>query len=849
MNNIKTRNKLFTLLLLVMALLIPQWGWAQTAIQPEKGDGGANNPYIIRTAENLAWFRDQVNSGKTTICAKIADDVKVIDMKTVCAKTKNLSWRPIGVFEWKPYQGTFDGNGKTIKNLYIKASQDVLGFFGYTEQSTIKNLIFEDADVTNTPTSFGGIKIPGKNTGFLVGTAKSGSTLQDIKISSTCRMSGGSMTGGIAGSLDGNAYNCVNYAAVKGYSDVGGLFGKYSGNSMTACANYGIVAATNGGAGGLLGDLSNGTIQDCANYGEVGGTKTVGGIAGSANSAKIQNVFCYGNIKGRAQIQPKVGMVFGSSNNVTTEGMVAYYSGATVIENIQVDVKAFGGDNLSEDKATGFTEAQLKSGEVAFKLQQNASTEAKWGQKLANGGDIYPVIGSKYRVYETVNCKTNKVVTGSFTNGKYQHGKIDHHAATAASCTEAGTKEYWQCQDCQRTYSDEQLTEELTDVTAPALGHINNADGYCSRCKQYVAVKPSQKNGVYLIAEPYHLAWFRDYVNGTIVNDGEAAGTAHPSAPAMLTADIDLKNYCHAADKTQSLNELSWEPIGNANNRYHQGTFDGNGKTIKNLYINASQRFRGLFGYASQCIIRNLTLEHANVTNTSYSYTGILVGKAEDGSTLQNVKISDGCQVNGDTYIGGIAGELDGNAYNCVNYAKEVHGQDAVGGLFGSYYRESITACANYGIVTSENRAGGLVGYFDSGTIQDCANYGYVEGKGNVGGMAGAVGQGKIKNVFCYGSIKNPLFESGIGMAFGYSGSGSTEGMVAYYSGAKLTGGNEEQTAKAFGSGNLSEDKATAFTEAQLKSGEVAWLLNGSTSVPAAGKTSICTVEMTIRPS
>ena len=60
------------------------WGgaWAQT--QPSKGDGKVDNPYIITKAEELAWFRDQVNSGNNKICAKIADNVEVIDLKDFC---------------------------------------------------------------------------------------------------------------------------------------------------------------------------------------------------------------------------------------------------------------------------------------------------------------------------------------------------------------------------------------------------------------------------------------------------------------------------------------------------------------------------------------------------------------------------------------------------------------------------------------------------------------------------------------------------------------------------------------------------------------------------------------------
>ena len=92
MNNKKQRNRLFTMLLLVMAILMPYEGaWAQT--KPSSGNGEVDSPYIITTAEELKWFRDEVNRGRNNICAKISDDVEVIDMSTVCHaedKSQNL---------------------------------------------------------------------------------------------------------------------------------------------------------------------------------------------------------------------------------------------------------------------------------------------------------------------------------------------------------------------------------------------------------------------------------------------------------------------------------------------------------------------------------------------------------------------------------------------------------------------------------------------------------------------------------------------------------------------------------------------------------------------------------------
>lgn len=846
MNNKKQRNRLFTMLLLVMAILMPYGGaWAQTTKRPASGDGTVNKPFLISTAAELAWFRDHVNENYDNVksSAKLTADIDLSDFCHAADDSKiEKSWVPIGNSNNK-YQGTFDGNNKTITNLYINASQLNVGLFGYTYEGTIKNLTFEYANVTNT-NSYAGV---------LVGNAYGGSTLQNIKISNTCQIKGGNYTGGIAGSLDGNASNCVNYATVQGKEDVGGLFGYYSrtGNSMTACANYGNVTATSNTVGGLVGYYSSGTIQDCANYGNIEGTNNVGGMAGYVSKGKMQNVFCYGNVSATNNTK-RGGMVCGYSSKGVTEGMVAYYSGAKLTVNSQEQtVKAFGSDNLSEDNATGFTETQLKSGVVAYLLQQNASSEAKWGQNLANDGDSYPVIGSEHTVYSDnslVNCMTYEIISGSFTNNttssaiKYQHGQtINHHVATNATCTEAATKEYWQCQDCLRTYSDSQLTEELTDVTIaekPALGHKNDEDGYCNQCLHYVAVKPSEENGVYLIAKPCHLAWFRDYVNGTIVNDGEAAGTAHSSASAKLTADIDLKNYCHAAEDGKEL--LSWIPIGNYNNRW-KGNMDGQAHTISNLYIKTAQNYVGLFGFTEGATIQDLIFDYAKVENVSTTgtntmYTGILAGYAYASTNspahIKGIKTTNNCTVIGQEDTGGIVGSAKINLENCENRSS-VKGTRLVGGIAGSCTERNIKRCTNYGTVENDGSyIGGIIGYAYGTSIEDCANYGKITSTGwHAGGIAGkTLENSSIQNVFSYGDVTNTHGSSGI--IIGYVGGTLTaKGIAAYNKEALLN--NSSENIKIVGTGSLAfedgkeeADVVKAFTKQQIKSGEVALALN-----------------------
>ena len=378
--------------------------WAQTAIPPSEGNGSEGSPYIITKAEELAWFRDAVNNGNYEICAKIADNVEVIDLKDFChaadasQNLEELSWEPIGNGDWN-YVGTFDGNGKTITNLYINATQAYKGLFGLIFQSTIKNLTFENANVTNTENDIG----------ILAGYAGNGNTLQNIKISNTCQIKGGNdFTGGIAGYLDGNAYNCVNYATVQGTEDVGGLFGFYSrdGNSMTACANYGNVTASSYTAGGLVGYFESGTIKDCANYGDITGTSNVGNLIGNAQSCNLNNVLGTGNVTATSDTE-RAGLLVGHINNSssTASGILAYNSSLklTINKTEQTDdaVKAIGLGSLNypdgkneADVIKAFTAEQLKSGEVAYLLNGSKSEgELAWYQKLSEtDADAYPVL-------------------------------------------------------------------------------------------------------------------------------------------------------------------------------------------------------------------------------------------------------------------------------------------------------------------------------------------------------------------------------------------------------------------------------------------------------------------------
>ena len=944
--------------------------WAQTPSRPSIGNG-VDNPYQISTAAELAWFRDQVNSGYTTISATLTKDIDLAEFchaKDGTKYTKEVSWTPIGNSDniENMYQGTFDGNGKTIRNLYINDISEFIGipceagFFGYAEKGSIKNITFDNAKVKTTADDY--------CTGILVGVA--GSCIENIKILANCSVEGKNYVGGIAGRANGDIDNCENHAMVNGANFVGGIVGEYtySGKSITSCANYGVITGTGNSVGGMAGYFVSGTIQNCANYGDITGTFYVGNLIGCAEECNLNNVLGTGNVT--ATSRNPAGLLVGiiENSSSTASGILAYNSSAKLTingtEQTGDAVKAIGRGSLtSAEKIMAFTAEQLKSGMVANLLQKNVSGSAKWGQKLNT--DDYPLLGSADEVYSgnaTLNCLGEVESTVTFTNTKpaqdgtltVKHGDSPiHHESVAATCSTDGNIEYWECNLCHKSFSDELLTQGVSTLVVSATGHKYGENDKCTMCqkeipsltlgnnlitieKTYVSrdeisgynlykytapedgrlevtansngnktcgtlwesptaasrliyddssnwpdfkiiytvtkgttyyigarkndgnaiegevklnVKmngldgelPTGMTGKGTEAEPFvlktaeHLAWFRDFVN-----EGNMKACAKIADDVK---EIDMSTVCHKADTEKQVAELSWTPIGNFAGNKYQGTFDGNGKTISNLYIiNAASSSVGFFGYAEKGSFKNITFDNAKVKSTVDLYTGILVG-FEELCIIENIKTLANCSVEGKDDVGGIAGRASGDIGNCENHAM-VNGANSVGGIVGDYRQsgKSIISCANYGAVTGTgNSVGGIAGNFDIGTIQNCANYGDVTGTNYVGNLIGDGYICNLNNVLGTGNVTATSADrAGLLVGRIQDSSSTASGILAYNSNSKLTINKTEQTGnavKAIGYGSLTypdgkneADVVKAFTAEQLKSGEVAYLLNGSKS-------------------
>ena len=241
-------------------------GTASEALTPN-----AAGVYEIASAEELAWFQQQVADGHTDYNAKLLTDIYLND------ELSTNHWAGIGNYD-KQYAGTFDGNGHKIFGLdnYL---------FGYTgEGGLIKNVTVYGA-VTGS-----------SNLGGIAGAAYG--SFENCVNRAAVTSEEGIRVGGIVGILyaTGHVTNCANYGAIStsktasyasSVSDaahVGGIVG-YSYAPISGCANFGAVKAENktyGAIGGIAG-FSKAAITSCVNAGAVSGYTRTGGIVGIYN--------------------------------------------------------------------------------------------------------------------------------------------------------------------------------------------------------------------------------------------------------------------------------------------------------------------------------------------------------------------------------------------------------------------------------------------------------------------------------------------------------------------------------------------------------------------------------------
>ena len=473
------------------------------------GSGTEIDPYQISTAAQLKLFRDIVNGtgGQTQNAgahAKLMNDIVLNDgtfdengTYTPGASGKAAEkWTPIaysGLFNEHTtlyYTGTFDGQGHTIKGLYVSINNATsigdavcLGLFSTAKKAVIRNVTV---------------------TGYVFGFAGN--------------------LGGIVGYLsDGTIENCANYCTVKstladteGPSYVGGIAGAMDkGSVIRDCYNTGTITVVEyrewNMTGGVVGYSDDSAVSNCYNAGKVAGSWNYNGeIAGGANAgdengnpSTVSNCYYLDGTGWNA-----VGNGKGSITN-TESKTAAQFANGTVLALLKAGARTGTDPWATECKYLTAAGRTLP----VFKGQGNAHThnavnpnnwefnETEHWQVCACGA----VFNKRGHSGGTANC-TEKAVCADCgakygnTNSNNHDDKLKHVEAKAATTSEEGNIEYWYCEACGKYYSDAGAENEIPQSETVIPKRHSSGGGSGGSSSYPITVPGKTENGTLTVS-------------------------------------------------------------------------------------------------------------------------------------------------------------------------------------------------------------------------------------------------------------------------------------------------------------------------------------------------------------
>ena len=328
----------------------------------------AGETYYITSSEDLVKLQDMVNGGADTTNVTF-ELMSNIDMSGV-------SFRGIGKDSANSFKGTFNGNNYVISNLTINTSENNVGLFGYTaESSLIDSIGVEHADIRAM-----------QSVGVLVGFAKG-----DIV----------------------NSFSSGRVYATK--ADVGGLVG-VSEKNIKNCYSLATVQAADYTVGGLVGYLNNGMISNSYSSGNVSGIINVGGLIGSIDSSSINNSYSLGKVTGTTNVGGFIGAVGISSGNLAING---YYDSQKSGQSAAIGTGAYSG------VVKGITTSELND-LIANGTLPKYDYENTYGKGLANIN-----AGREFTMQVGIDSSDNSKITFS-TEFSFANLNLDLTSADSA---------------------------------------------------------------------------------------------------------------------------------------------------------------------------------------------------------------------------------------------------------------------------------------------------------------------------------------------------------------------------------------------------------------------------------
>ena len=180
--------------------------WANHATTPT-GSGSSTSPYIIDSAEDLAWM---INNHGSAL--KYFKQTKAINLS-------EYNWYPIGTSN-KPFKGVYDGQGFAIDNMNIpnitnagnKKIQSNVGLFGFVNSATITNIYLTNANVYG-------------NDGVGLIASNSTNTTINANVIENCKIYAENKFGAlVAISTSGTIKNNLIYVTTSGGTSTSGLY-------------------------------------------------------------------------------------------------------------------------------------------------------------------------------------------------------------------------------------------------------------------------------------------------------------------------------------------------------------------------------------------------------------------------------------------------------------------------------------------------------------------------------------------------------------------------------------------------------------------------------------------------
>jgi hypothetical protein len=266
---------------IVLTLLIP-CGWCSplAAAPYSGGDGTAETPYLLGTAEDVA-----------TLAATQADwDKWFILTGDIDLKSTPLA-KPIGSRP-APFTGVFDGGRHSIRGLTVNDTTVLnapFGLFGVVGLPGVIERLRLIAPSIQTMGSGG--------TGALAGELAQGATIQQCSVEEgSVSTPASGAAGGLVGDNGGTVRECFSTTSVTALGLAGALLGRNTGlaeNCGAAAAVTTLKVGTGTAAAGLCGADVGGTIRFCLALSPSVTGARVGGLVGYASATtQISNSIC-----------------------------------------------------------------------------------------------------------------------------------------------------------------------------------------------------------------------------------------------------------------------------------------------------------------------------------------------------------------------------------------------------------------------------------------------------------------------------------------------------------------------------------------------------------------------------